>query len=279
MKATSRYCLFFIISLALYAFVFLYPDHSVLIKPLPLNSGEQAIQLSFVAQPPELKQAVSQELETEQEAEPEQEKAPAAQEITAEQSDNIALSESEVKLRREALQENLAQISAESTASLKAALFDKQLRADTNEVNETQPTAEVKKIRKLSIPEKTTVSDSKAPSADKEVIKKQPQAEPVSTAQSALNQGVLQQAIVVSGRKPVYPQRAILRNQQGRVVVKLTVTSQGKPENPSILNSSGHNILDQAVLAFINRELFMPALQGQERITSEQLFAFRFELH
>ncbi|WP_372882599.1 TonB family protein [Psychromonas sp.] len=279
MKASSRYFLFFIISLALYAFAFLYADHSLVIKPLPLNSGEQAIQVSFVSQPAEIKTVVTPEPEPE--PEPEQETTPVAavQEVITEQSSNSALSQSEVKLRRQALQKNLAKISAESTASLKARLFDEQLRAKKSAENETQPVAEVKKIHKLSTPEKTTPDARKTSPANKEVIKKQPQTAPSSTAQRALNNGVLQQAIVVSGRKPVYPQRAILRNQQGRVVVKLTVTSQGKPENPSILNSSGYNILDQAVLAFINRELFMPALQGQERVTSEQLFAFRFELN
>ena len=266
MKSSSRYFLFFIISLALYAFVFLNLDNNIIIKPLPLNSGEQTIQLSFVSQPA-----------PEPEAEPEQESRPAP-EAQAESS-NTALSESEVKLRREALQEELARVSTQSTATLKAALFDEQLQAPKEPVNEPQAMPKVKKIRKLTTQEQVKADDSKAAATDKEVIKKQPQTEPSSTEHSALNQGVLQQAIVVSGRKPVYPQRAILRNQQGRVVVKLTVTSLGKPKNPSILNSSGYNILDEAVLEFINRELFMPALQGQERVTSEQLFAFRFELN
>ncbi|MFT5558960.1 MAG: protein TonB, partial [Sphingobacteriales bacterium] len=51
------------------------------------------------------------------------------------------------------------------------------------------------------------------------------------------------------------------------------------PKNPKILTSSGFSLLDDAVLAFINQELFMPALQGEDKVISEQFFAFRFELN
>ncbi|WP_211217174.1 energy transducer TonB, partial [Psychromonas hadalis] len=42
--------------------------------------------------------------------------------------------------------------------------------------------------------------------------------------------------------------------------------------------SSGHKTLDNAVLEFIKKEHFMPALKGIEKVTSEQLFSFKFEL-
>ncbi|HEY5715402.1 MAG TPA: TonB family protein [Psychromonas sp.] len=278
MKTTSRYFLFFTISLVLYAFIFLYFEQRLIIKPLPLNSGEQAIKLHFVSQPAEIKMPAEPVLKQETE----QETAPAQMErrkVITEQMDSSTLSESEVKLRKQALLDNIAKTTAESAAELKAALFDEQLNPKKIAASETEPVTEVKTIRKLIPQDKAAASNTAAPPANKEVIKKQPQVDPSSKTLSALNQGVLQQAIVVSGHKPVYPQRAILRNQQGRVVVKLTVTSQGKPKNPNILTSSGYSILDQAVLAFVRQELFMPALQGQERVTSEQLFAFRFELN
>ncbi|MGB5447020.1 MAG: hypothetical protein WBM99_16110, partial [Psychromonas sp.] len=93
-KAIGRYLLFFFISLALYASIFLYPDHSVIIKPLPVNSGEQAIQISLVSLPPEFQKPVTPA------SEPEQKKTDQAtpKAIVAEQS-NSAPSESEVKLR------------------------------------------------------------------------------------------------------------------------------------------------------------------------------------
>ena len=62
-------------------------------------------------------------------------------------------------------------------------------------------------------------------------------------------------------------------------MVKLTVSSQGQGRNPHIISSSGYSILDNAVLAFIRKELFMPALQGDKKVASEQIFSFRFELN
>ena len=297
MKTTSRYFVFFIISLALYVSIFLYFDQTTLIKPLPLNSGEQTIQVNFVAQPlaskkpitpePELKTKIGPEIEIEQETAAVSTTQPAPKKIISIASDNSGLSDSEVKLRKQVLQGNIANTTAESAATLKATLFDQQLRAEKMATKETQlvpnvkkekKVKKVKKVRRLSPPKKAISRDITAPLTNKSVIKKRLQAAPLSATPRAENQGVLQQAIVVSGHKPVYPQRAILRNQQGRVVVKITVTNKGEPENPSILSSSGYSILDDAVLAFIKQELFMPALQGQTTVTSEQLFSFRFEL-
>lgn len=103
-------------------------------------------------------------------------------------------------------------------------------------------------------------------------------AEEADATSTAATQGVLQDAIVVSGQKPTYPRRAILRNQQGRVVVKMTVMSNGEAKDAEIVTSSGFSVLDKEVLAFINAERFIPALRGVVKVTSEQQFSFRFQL-
>ena len=53
---------------------------------------------------------------------------------------------------------------------------------------------------------------------------------------------------------------------------------QGKTRKPQLVTSSGHQILDSAVLEFINNERFMPALKGIEKVTSEQQFSFQYSL-
>jgi protein TonB len=88
----------------------------------------------------------------------------------------------------------------------------------------------------------------------------------------------LQQAIAVSGNKPPYPKKAQSNKLQGSVNVKFIVSMQGKTKNSKIITSSGHPILDKAVLEFIKTERFMPALKGIEKITSEQQFSFKFSL-
>jgi len=112
----------------------------------------------------------------------------------------------------------------------------------------------------------------------KRIFKKKPPANNAPSVSAVKNTGVLQEALVVSGNIPAYPKRAILRKQQGRVVVELTVSISGTAQNPKIITSSGLAILDAAVLNFIARERFMPAHRGTEKVSSQQIFAFRFEL-
>lgn len=280
MKTTSSYFPFFIISLVLYGFLFLYIDQPKRIITLPLNSGEQAIQVQFIFQPNELdnltehNQAQPTVQETAAKSPPEVTEAVEVQskKVIKYSPKSLMPSESEVKLKKQALPASLAKAGADNVAHLKAEIFHQQLITDERIASETE------KKRKTQ-PAVTPSAQTGSSATKKAVVKKQPPENSPSPASSTKNQGVLQEAIVVSGRKPVYPQRAILRNQQGRVVVKLIVTKKGLPKKPKILTSSGYSLLDNAVLAFINQELFMPALQGEDKVISEQLFAFRFELN
>lgn len=195
-------------------------------------------------------------------------------------------SPAETKLAQQKLQKSIQEMTAANAALLKGELYEADFHLDL-----PAPPRPIKTPKKRSQPllasdekqVKTLFSDQSLSSKilqqqektkAKRVFKKQP-ASPISSAE---NQGVLQEAIVISINKPAYPIRAQKRNQQGRVVVKITVTNKGKAENPEIISSSGYPILDNAVLDFISQELFMPAHKGEEKITSEQLFSFRFEL-
>ena len=88
----------------------------------------------------------------------------------------------------------------------------------------------------------------------------------------------LQEAIAVSGNKPYYPKVAKKAQQQGTVTVKFTVNMQGKSKAAQLITSSGHKSLDKAVLDFVKKERFMPALKGIEKVTSVQQFSFKFSL-
>lgn len=264
MKTTSSYFPFVIISLVLYGFVFIYIDQPQSIPTLPLNSGEQAIQVQFIALPNATEDNLTQPSGQETVVETIPEVADVQEKKTIKyNTKSLMISESEVKLKEQALLESIAEADTDSVATLKAAVFNQQQVTDEIIANEAEQ------------PNKTKTNSS---AVKKMVVKKRPSENSPSTS-STTNQGVLQEAIVVSGRKPFYPQLAILRNQQGRVVVQLTVTKKGQPKNPKILTSSGFSLLDDAVLTFINQELFMPALQGEDKVSSEQLFSFRFELN
>ncbi|PKH04190.1 hypothetical protein CXF72_02245 [Psychromonas sp. MB-3u-54] len=274
MKTTSFYFPFFIISLVLYGFIFLSIDQPKRITTPPLNSGKQSIQVQFISQPDKLEEQSTRQ-ETVVASRPEVEKVAQALETQPKKTaKSLMLSESDVKLRKQTLMKSIAQPGTDNVANLKAAVFHQKPAMDKIITKEKEQPSKIEKS-----PEVTLLPPTSSSATKKAVVKKSPPENSPSPISSTENQGVLQEAIVVSGRKPVYPQRAILRNQQGRVVVKLIVTKKGRPKNPKILTSSGFSLLDDAVLAFINQELFMPALQGEDKVISEQLFAFRFELN
>lgn len=88
----------------------------------------------------------------------------------------------------------------------------------------------------------------------------------------------LKTAILRSTGKPKYPRRSILRNQTGRVKVKILISQKGLSEAVELVQSSGHKLLDQSVLQFVKRAEFLPATQNGQAIASYQVFFFRFVL-
>ena len=280
MKLIHHYFPFFILTALLYGVFLHFHKQSTIIPPLPLNSGQQAVQLQFI----EITQKRPQKTAA---SEPEKEETKAIKEkpATAEKKkttkQTTASTNSKIKIAREKLRKSIQETSAKNDAQLKAELFAADYKQDqltpaaaaiTAAKEPTIQRKPVKTMHPIKEPENREVSQQQE--RTKPVFKKQP----ATNSSSVETQGVLQEAIVVSGNIPIYPKRAILRNQQGRVVVKLTVTTKGKGKNPKVITSSGYSILDNAVLNFIRKELFMPALQGENKITSEQIFSFRFEL-
>ncbi|MEJ6121926.1 energy transducer TonB [Vibrio sp. 2-Bac 85] len=87
----------------------------------------------------------------------------------------------------------------------------------------------------------------------------------------------LQEAVAISGKKPKYPQRAALRQQKGQVKATMIVMKNGQAMGVKLTTSSGHEMLDKAVLNFIENERFMPALKGQDKISSEQSYSFSYQ--
>ena len=95
--------------------------------------------------------------------------------------------------------------------------------------------------------------------------------------QSVSSQGS-QQASPQSGSIPKYPRNAIRRQQEGRVVVSLTVNATGRSSDVQVRHSSGYYLLDKAVLRFVKHEHFHPASQNNIPYTSKQEFSFVFIL-
>ncbi|VVM06942.1 hypothetical protein MAMC_01354 [Methylacidimicrobium cyclopophantes] len=61
---------------------------------------------------------------------------------------------------------------------------------------------------------------------------------------------------------PAYPASARAAGHQGRVILRVHVSAEGKPESVDLLHSSGYSELDQAALEAVRRWRFRPARMG-----------------
>ncbi len=78
--------------------------------------------------------------------------------------------------------------------------------------------------------------------------------------------------------KPVYPPMSRRMNEEGKVVLRVRVSSQGLPLAVEIKQSSGFARLDDAAKAAIERWRFVPARQGTEAVEASVLVPLNFTL-
>ena len=77
---------------------------------------------------------------------------------------------------------------------------------------------------------------------------------------------------------PQYPAEALNGGHQGKVVVKVFISAQGKVESTQVLESSGSSILDQAAELAARSSQFNPAERDHQPISAEATATYRFEL-
>lgn len=98
---------------------------------------------------------------------------------------------------------------------------------------------------------------------------------PLKTATPAC---IPSQASYLSNPKPVYPKEARKHNEQGLVVLGVTVTGTGFPADVWVIQSSGHALLDQSAQTAVKRWQFVPARLGNTAIISQVQVPVRFRL-
>ena len=77
---------------------------------------------------------------------------------------------------------------------------------------------------------------------------------------------------------PQYPAEALSEGRQGKVVVKVFISAQGKVESTQVLESSGSSVLDKAAELAARTSQFNPAAQDHQPISAEATATYRFEL-
>ena len=89
---------------------------------------------------------------------------------------------------------------------------------------------------------------------------------------------IIQTARIKSTNKPVYPRRAIIKQQQGIVKVKLQIDIKGKASNIEIVESSKYKLLDNSVVDFTKKAEFIPGTINKKPSVTTQIFSFEFIL-
>ena len=78
--------------------------------------------------------------------------------------------------------------------------------------------------------------------------------------------------------KPVYPREARRRRQEGLVILAVSLSNQGLPQQVTVQESSGFTLLDKAALEAVRRWQFAPAAIHNETIASQVEVPVRFKL-
>lgn len=78
--------------------------------------------------------------------------------------------------------------------------------------------------------------------------------------------------------KPVYPSMSRRLGEEGKVLLRVRVSTQGLPLSVDIRQSSGYSRLDEAARAAVEKWRFVPAQQGSEAIEATVLVPLAFAL-
>jgi protein TonB len=78
--------------------------------------------------------------------------------------------------------------------------------------------------------------------------------------------------------RPAYPEAAMERGLEGKVLMKVHVQPNGKPDSVTVSKSSGHSILDAAAVSTVKQWSFVPAMRGKTPIAGWVTVPLTFNL-
>jgi protein TonB len=85
-------------------------------------------------------------------------------------------------------------------------------------------------------------------------------------------------AAYLNNPAPAYPMLARKMGEQGKVLLKVLVSQDGKAETVKVDTSSGHHKLDQAAIEAVKRWSFVPAKRSNQPISAYVLVPVNFTL-
>jgi protein TonB len=81
-----------------------------------------------------------------------------------------------------------------------------------------------------------------------------------------------------TNRAPTYPEAARRRGEQGRVMLRVSVSPEGAPLDVEVMGTSGHPSLDSAALSAVRQWRFIPATQAGRSVAAVAEVPIRFRL-
>jgi periplasmic protein TonB len=112
---------------------------------------------------------------------------------------------------------------------------------------------------------------STADSARKSTSGKQGDAEPYTEASFNANYG--------TNPKPKYPAIARSRGWQGKVLLRVSVSAEGRSVSVTVQRSSGHDVLDESAVAAVENWKFIPARRGNLAVACSVIVPIIFTLN
>ena len=82
----------------------------------------------------------------------------------------------------------------------------------------------------------------------------------------------------LSNPAPAYPPISRRLNEEGKAIVRVFVTPDGRAERVELVRSSGHERLDRSALEAVARWRFVPARQGAVAVAAHVLVPVQFVL-
>lgn len=102
--------------------------------------------------------------------------------------------------------------------------------------------------------------------------------QPIATPSAAATRGIDREADVREHPSPVYPYPCRKRGQEGDVIVRVTVSPEGKAEETVVERPSPYKLLNESALAAARRAEFIPALRDGTAVRATVRLRFRFVL-
>jgi protein TonB len=81
-----------------------------------------------------------------------------------------------------------------------------------------------------------------------------------------------------TNRAPTYPEVARRRGEQGRVMLRVSVSPDGMPLEVAVMGTSGHPSLDAAAQSAVRQWRFIPATQAGRTVAAVAEVPIRFQL-